>query len=115
MRGRPVSVLELSGYRRRANALLTSEEQDAVVDLIAFDPTCGDLIQGSGGLRKVRVARGGGGKRGGARVIYYFYNEEFPAVLMALYAKNEKTDLTARDKKVLADSLKEITASWRRK
>jgi hypothetical protein len=34
---------------------------------------------------------------------------------MALYAKNEKTDLTARDKKMLADSLKEITASWRRK
>jgi hypothetical protein len=112
---RPVSVIELAGYRRRADGLLTADEQDAVIDLVAYDPTCGDLIQGSGGLRKVRVGRGGGGKRGGARVIYYFHNGEFPAVLMALYTKNEKSDLTTRDKKVLADSLKEITASWRRR
>jgi hypothetical protein len=41
-------------------------------------------------LRKLRVALGGGGKRGGARIIYYFYNENFPVLLLALYAKNEK-------------------------
>jgi hypothetical protein len=115
MPGRPVSVLELAGYRRRADELLTAEEQDAIVDLIAYEPTCGDLIAGTGGTRKVRVGRGGSGKRGGARVIYYFYNTDFPAVLMALYAKNEKADLTARDRKALADTLKEIMASWRRK
>ena len=112
---RPVSVIELAGYRRRAGDLLSADEQDAVIDLIAYEPTCGDLIPGTGGLRKVRVGRGGSGKRGGARVIYYFYNAEFPAVLMALYAKNEKADLTARDKKALASDLKEIMASWRRK
>ena len=112
---RPVSVIELAGYRRRAGDLLSADEQDAVIDLIAFEPTCGDLIPGTGGLRKVRVGRGGSGKRGGARVIYYFYNAEFPAVLMTLYAKNEKADLTARDKKALASDLKEIMASWRRK
>ncbi len=76
MPGRPVSVTELPGYRRRADELLTAEEQDAIVDLIAIEPTCGDLIPGTGGLRKVRVGRGGSGKRGGARVIYYFYNED---------------------------------------
>ena len=112
---RPVSVIELAGYRRRTDELLTADEQDAVIDLIAYEPTCGDLIPGTGGLRKVRVGRGASGKRGGARVIYYFYNAEFPAVLMALYAKNEKADLTARDKKALAGDLKEIMASWRRK
>ena len=112
---RPVSVIELAGYQRRAEQLLTPDEQDAVVDLIAHDPTCGDLIAGTGGLRKVRIGRGGTGKRGGARVIYYYYNDAFPAVLMALYAKNEKADLTARDKKGLAGTLKEIMASWQRK
>jgi len=115
MRRRPVSVLELSVYRRRADALLTAGEQDAIVDLIAYDPTCGDVIPGTGGLRKVRVGRGGSGKRGGARVIYYFYNAEFPAVLMALYAKNEKADLSERDRKALAGELRDIMASWRRK
>lgn len=112
---RPVSVLELAGYKRRADELLTEAEQDAVVDLIAFDPTCGDLITGTGDLRKVRVGLGTRGKRGGARVIYYFYNENFPAVLMALFAKNEKGDLTARDKSALAGGLKEIMASWQKK
>lgn len=36
-------------------------------------------------------------------------------MLMALYAKNEKADLTGRDRKVLADTLKEVTAPWRKK
>src|ERR1700689_5080790 len=102
MLGRPVSVIELAGYRRRADELLTANEQDAVIDLIAYEPTCGDLIPGTGGLRKVRVGRGGSGKRGGARVIYYFYNADFPLVLMALYVKNEKVDLTGREKKEFA-------------
>jgi RelE toxin of RelE / RelB toxin-antitoxin system len=115
MLGLPVSVIELAVYQRRAGELLTADEQAAVIDLIAYEPTCGDLIPGTGGLRKVRVGRGGSGKRGGARVIYYFYNADFPLVLMALYAKNEKANLTARDKKALAANLKEITASWRGK
>lgn len=115
MRRRPVSVMEIAGYRRRADELLTETEQNAVVDLIAYEPTCGDLISGTGGLRKVRIGRAGSGKRGGARVIYYFYNGDFPAVLMALYAKNEKADLSTRDRKDMANSLKEIMASWRRK
>ncbi len=115
MLDRPISVMELAVYKRRADELLSEAEQSAVVDLIAFDPTCGDLIPGTGGLRKVRVGRSGSGKRGGARVIYYFYNGDFPAVLMALYAKNEKSDLSARDRSAMAGSLKEIIASWRRK
>jgi len=111
----PVSVLELAGYRKRAGDLLSDDEQDAIIDLIAYDPTRGDLIQGTGGLRKLHIGRGGSGKRGGARVIYYFYNADFPAVLMALYAKNEKADLSTRDRTALAAELKEIMASWRRK
>lgn len=112
---RPVSVIEFAGYRQRANDLLTVDEQEAVVDLIAYEPTCGDLIVGTGGLRKVRVGRGGRGKRGGARVIYYFHDADFPVLLLALYAKNEKADLSARETKHLADAMKEMTSSWRKK
>jgi hypothetical protein len=115
MRHRPVSVTELPGYRRRADELLTDAEQDAIVDLIAFDPTCGDLMPGTGGLRKVRVGRGGSGKRGGARVIYYFYNTNFPVLLVALYAKNEKADLSVQEKTKFETLVKEIVAQWRRK
>ena len=112
---RPVSVIELAGYRRRADELLTPVEQDAVVDLVAYEPTCGDLIPGTGGLRKLRVGRSGSGKRGGARVIYYFYNEDVPLLLMAIYAKNEKADLSQRDKTESMQYAKEFVAQWRRK
>lgn len=115
MRRRPVSVIEFAAYQRRADALLTDGEKNAVVDLIAYEPTCGDLISNTGGLRKLRVAIGGGGKRGGARVIYYFYNESFPVLLLALYAKNEKADLTAADRRKLAGLVTEIVEQWRRK
>jgi mRNA-degrading endonuclease RelE of RelBE toxin-antitoxin system len=112
---RPISVTEFAGYQRRADELLAPDEQDAIVDLIAFDPTCGDLIPGTGGLRKVRVGLGTKGKRGGARVIYYFYNEDFPVLLMAIYAKNEKADLSDRDKKKSVQYAKEFLEQWRRK
>lgn len=109
---RPVSVIELVGYRRRASELLTQDEQDAVIDLVAYEPTCGDLIPGTGGLRKVRVGRSGSGKRGGARVVYYFYDADFPILLLALYSKNEKGDLTAAEKKEFATFVKEIVQQW---
>jgi hypothetical protein len=115
MRRRPVSVLELAGYRRRAAELLTAEEQDAVVDLVAYEPACGDVIPGTGGLRKVRIGRGDSGKRGGARVIYYFHDSDVPIFLLALYAKNEKADLTAADKKEFATLVKTLVMQWRRK
>lgn len=108
-------MTEFAAYQRRAHELLTTDEQDAVVDLIAYEPTCGDLIPGTGGLRKLRVALGGGGKRGGARVIYYFYNENFPVLLLALYAKNEKADMTAIEKRKLTGLVAEIVEQWRRK
>lgn len=112
---RPVSVVELAGYRRRADELLSRDEQDAVTNLVAYEPTCGDLIPGTGGLRKVRVGRGGTGKRGGARVIYYFYNEDIPVLLMMLYGKNEKGDLSTRDRRDSAGYAREFIAQWRRK
>jgi RelE toxin of RelE / RelB toxin-antitoxin system len=112
---RPVSVIELAGYRRRAAELLSVEEQDAVISLVAYEPTCGDVMPGTGGLRKVRIGRGGIGKRGGARVVYYFHASDVPIFLLAVYAKNEKADLTPAEKKEFASLLKELLGQWRRK
>ena len=115
MARRPVSVIEFAGYRRRARELLTAGQRDSVIDLVAYEPTCGDIIPGSGGLRKVRIGRDGIGKRGGTRVVYYFYNEDFPILLLALYAKNEKSDLTIAEKREFAASMREIVRQWKEK
>jgi hypothetical protein len=115
MRRPPISVVELTGYRSRADELLTADEQAAVIDLVAYDPICGDVIPGTGGLRKLRVGRGGMGKRGGARVIYFFHTPGVPIFLLALYAKNEKADLSAAERREFARLTKELARQWTRR
>jgi hypothetical protein len=65
------TVVETPTYLAIANKLFSEEERADIVSLVAADPECGDLIRGTGGFRKVRVARKGMGKSGGARVVIY--------------------------------------------
>ena len=64
------TVVETPTYLAVANKLFSEEERADIVALLAADPECGDVIRGTGGFRKVRVARKGMGKSGGARVVY---------------------------------------------
>lgn len=68
------------------------------------DPACGKVMPGCGGLRKIRLAdpRRGKGKRGGARIIYLHVPEADWIFLVDIYDKDEKEDLSAAEKKVLA-------------
>jgi hypothetical protein len=77
-------------------------EMDAVVDTIAANPTAGDIINSTGGLGKMGITLQGRGKRSGGRVIYWFHNEVYPAVLMWAFAKNEAADLTSAQSKTLS-------------
>jgi len=106
---RPVVVAQTHQFSRSATRVWTDEELEAFVDFIALNADLGDVIPGLGGIRKVRWSREGTGKRGGTRVIYFFYNEDTPIYLLKVYAKGEKADLNAEEKKALrraADTLK---------
>ncbi|HXW27502.1 MAG TPA: type II toxin-antitoxin system RelE/ParE family toxin [Xanthobacteraceae bacterium] len=109
------SVVETPAYLADAERLFTTEERTAIVDHVAADPECGVLIPGTGGIRKVRFGFGGRGKRGGARVIYYLAGDEVPIFLLTVFAKNEKADLTPRERAGLASSVKEMTIGYRRR
>ena len=85
---RLVTVVETVAFARRADKLLTLEERDELVAFLATHPTAGDLIEGTGGVRKVRFAAQGRGKSGGVRVIHYFVHENGPLYALLLYAKN---------------------------
>ena len=63
------TVVETPSYLADAERLFSSDERKAVVDRLAADPTCGGVIPGSGGIRKVRFGFGTRGKSGGARII----------------------------------------------
>jgi len=70
-------------------------------------PDAGDLIQGTGGLRKLRFAdkRRNKGKRGGLRVIYYYWGGGLQFWMFTLYDKDEMSDLTSDERKILARML----------
>jgi hypothetical protein len=65
-----LTVAELPEYLRAASKLLSESERHALVVHLAANPKAGDLIEGTGGVRKLRWARDGMGKSSGARVIY---------------------------------------------
>jgi hypothetical protein len=91
---RLVTVVETAAYLARSEKLLDVSEREALKLAIAADPLAGDLIRGSGGVRKLRFGLGGRGKRGGVRVIYFFHNDRMPAFLLTVFAKNERSDLS---------------------
>ncbi len=88
------SVAETSLFSRRADKLLSREERDELIDLLAVNPAAGDEIIGSGGVRKLRFGAGGRGKRGGFRVIYYWLVDDMPIIAIQIFGKNEQADLT---------------------
>ena len=109
-----ISVVETRSYQARAQKLLTQEEQERVIEMIARDPTCGVLMKGTGGVRKVRVAIGKRGKSGGVRVVYFFHSEDVPTFLLTLFAKNEKDNLSMAERNQLAAFVTELKKHFKR-
>ena len=108
------TVVETPGYLKAAEAIFSKAELERIVSMVAADPECGEVMQRTGGFRKVRVARGGMGKRGGARVIYIVRGDAFPIFLVAAYAKNQKENLTKKERNDLAKRADEIFAKYGR-
>ena len=114
---RPMQTLRHTMSFERASKILSEEELQWVLETIARNPTIGVLIPGTGGVRKLRVAMAGRGKSGGARVVYFYFDPHCPIYLLYAYAKNERSDLTAAERKSLATlttALKEEARRLRR-
>jgi len=93
-----ITIAETTEYARRAKKLLTEQERSELITYLAAHPEAGDVMEGTGGVRKVRWAREGRGKSGGVRVIYYYHSEGMPLYLLTLYGKSEKDNLTAGER-----------------
>lgn len=106
------TVAETPEYLRRADKLLTDGERRDVVEYLAAHPKAGDLMQGTGGVRKLRWARAGRGKSGGVRVVYYFHSEAMPLYLLTVFAKSERANLTKAERNDLADLVQTLIDYW---
>ncbi len=85
------------------------------ITFIAHYPEAGDVIPGSGGVRKIRWGRRGAGKRGGVRVVYYFHNETMPLFLLTVYAKSRRVDLTKSELQTTRRLVAQLKAQYAQK
>ena len=100
--------VELPAFSRHRVDYLDDEGFRALQNALLDNPGAGAVIEGTGGLRKLRQAdpRRGKGKRGGLRVIYYWWDAKQQFWLFTLYDKDEMNDLSAVEKKTLKELLK---------
>jgi hypothetical protein len=103
------TFVELPPFQRHRQDYLNEESFRAFQLMLMENPEAGDVIEGTGGLRKVRFAdeKRGKGKRGGLRVIYYWWLSGKQFWLFTLYNKDEMADLTAAQRKTLKELLKQ--------
>lgn len=92
------TVVETPEFLAQAKKLLTESERMQLVDTVSQYPDTGDVIKGTGGFRKLRLARKGSGKSGGYRVIYFFYDQAMPIYLFSIYAKSGKENISEKQR-----------------
>lgn len=112
MSASPVTVVETPEFLAAVRRLLTDEERALLVDYLARNPAAGDVIPGTGGVRKLRWALEGRGKRGGARVIYFFHGSAMPLFALTAYAKNERADLSQGDRNAFRSLTRLLVESY---
>lgn len=106
-------ITETRLFSRELNDLLKKRKvsrkdfEDFKKVLIA-NPSEGDIVAGTGGVRKTRLKSTSKGKRGGFRVCYYDVSEEGEIFLLLIYPKNIQEDLTPEEKKMLKEITKEL-------
>ena len=100
-----LTVIETPTFQRLAAEFWSDEERLDFVSWIAANTEAGDVIKGTGGLRKVRWTRAGMGKRGGARVIYFNRNERGDLVLLLVYVKAKFDNIPAATLMKLKEAL----------
>ncbi|MBF8743560.1 type II toxin-antitoxin system RelE/ParE family toxin [Pseudomonas guariconensis] len=102
--------IETPVFTKRVKSLLDDEAYRALQLKLMGTPEAGDLIEGTGGLRKIRVAAKGHGTRGGARVIYYHFVSTSQLAMLYIYPKNEEQELSSAKR----SALRTIIENWKR-
>jgi hypothetical protein len=99
------SFIETRLFSRLVSQHLSDEEYVKLQQKLIEDPAAGDLIPGSGGIRKLRWKGSGRGKRGGVRVIYYARTKQGEIWMLTLYAKNVSDDIPAHILKKIKEEI----------
>lgn len=97
-----------------ATAGLSEDQRLRIVAAIAADPMQGALMAGTGGARKVRFGGQGKGKSGGYRVVTYFAAPDVPVLMLAVFGKGDRDNLSKAERKALWIELAGYADDYRR-
>lgn len=100
--------IESKLFEKLRDKYLNDEKYQELQNFLIDQPLTGDVIQGTGGLRKIRWSTKGEGKRGGVRTIYFYLAQKDHLHFLTIYSKNEMTDLSSSEKKILKATVEEI-------
>ncbi len=93
----PISVAELKSATKELSRFLSEDEISKLIDFLAFNPEGGDIMPGTGGVRKIRWPYKDKGKSAGLRVIYYFHDLNMPLYILAVYSKGQILQPTKKE------------------
>ncbi len=99
---------ETSVFTRRVTELLADDEYAELQRVLVANPDAGDVIPGSGGLRKIRWAAQGRGKRGGLRIIYFHVISRDQFYMLLIYGKSKQDDLSPDQLRALKRAVEAI-------
>lgn len=100
-----LTFIETKLFTQLVSHYLSDDEYAALQHAIIANPEAGDVIRGSGGVRKLRWGLGGRGKRGGVRVIYYLRLRQEQVWMLTIYAKNEADSISGPVLKRIKEAL----------
>ena len=90
------TIVETETFERLWPYYWTDQAHDEFITFITENPEAGDVVKGSGGMRKVRWSRTGSGKSGGVRVIYFNRLANGEIWLVFIYAKSKLDSINAK-------------------
>jgi hypothetical protein len=108
------TIVETPEFIGGARRVLTELERRELIDFLAGSPSTGDLMQGTGGARKLRWGAGSKGKRGGARVISYYGGPDVPVFLLGIFAKGDRANLSKAERNELRQVLADLVDEYRK-
>lgn len=95
---RLLKFVETSLFSKQITELIHDDEYSKLQQSLISEPTQGDLVIGTGGVRKMRFATGKCGKSGGLRIIYFYVDNQGHIYMLLVYPKSKQTDLSAQEK-----------------
>lgn len=108
------TVLETGPFASAAKtAGMSDGEREDLVDHLAANPDAGNKLEGTGGCRKFRYRRPGKGKSGSYRIVTFFGGSDIPVVLLTVFGKGEKDNLTKAERNALKKLVEKLEAQLR--